>query len=145
MNKAQLGFDLSSLDSADLKEPTHKVSVQDDADGESIQGFIVVGKNSEQFQKVSGAIRIDNIMRAGKRKAQIDTATEVGAGVVSRTVELNDRATALAVVTDWYGFNLEGSPVKFDPSYVAKLFNKFPQWQIKVLAALEVEANFTQG
>lgn len=137
-----VGFDIAKLDQ--VSGPvTHKVSVIDDIDGNSVSGFIMVGKNSPEYQKVQQAIRIENIKRASKRKQTIDTTKDEGAAVVARTVEQNDRMTALAVVTGWYGFNSEGAPMYFNKQIVEKMFDVYPTWQAKVLAALEEDANFT--
>jgi hypothetical protein len=147
MDQAQAqvtGFDVDSLD-GDIEQNTHRCSVIDDEDGNPKSGFIMVGKNSPEFQAVVNRIRIDNIKRAAKRKQQLDTSTDEGAGVVARTVAANDRATAMAVVTGWFGMLREGAEMQFDKAIVERMFNKFPQWQVKVLQDLEAESNFTKA
>jgi hypothetical protein len=144
MNNAQeavpAGFDLENLDA--VQDITHNCTLISDEDGEPLTGFILAGKNSDDYTAAIGRIRIDNIMRAGKRKQNIDTATEEGAGVVAKTVARNDRATALAVIVGWFGFRKGGKLTPFDKDMLPTLLDKFPQWQIKVLADIEVEANF---
>ena len=145
MNSAQAimtGFDLSTLDTSEVAQVTFKVPVIEDMDGEPISGFVIVGKNSPQFQTASSTVRIDNIKRASKRNKQIDSSTDEGAAAISRSVAMNEKALALAVVVDWFGFNDKGQPMPFDIALVEKLFAKFPQWQVKVNIALDNDANF---
>ena len=145
MNQAQKimsGFEISNLDSTNIQAATHKVAVIEDADGEAISGFIIVGKNSPEYQAASNAVRHENIKRAGKRSKQVDTSTDEGAAALAKTVTSNERTIALAITVGWFGFNLEGSPMTFDKTMVEKLFDKFPQWQVRVNAALENDANF---
>jgi hypothetical protein len=141
MNNAQVGFDIDTLD-VDGPAITHKVAVIEDVDGNAITGFVLVGKNSTEFQAAANKIRIDNIKRAAKRKTQIDTSTDIGASTLARTVESNDRTLALSVIVGWFGFTSNGAEVGFEPQNLPKLFDKYPQWQVKVLAALDDEANF---
>lgn len=145
MNTAQTimsGFDISNLDSADTNQITNKVVMIEDEDGEAVTGFIIVGKNSQEYQNASNAIRIEGIKRASKRNKQIDTSTDEGASIVSRTVSANEKTIAMAVTVDWFGFNKEGEPIPFDKAIVEKLFEKYPQWQAKVNSALESDKNF---
>lgn len=142
MTQAQ-GFDISALDNTG--PVTHKVSVIDNADGESVSGFIIVGKNSLEFINAASQIRIDNIKRAAKRKQQLDTSTDEGAAVLAKTVDRNDRTSALSVVIGWYGFTANGQEIPFDKAMVEKMFAKFPTWQEKVLKELEAEANFMKA
>lgn len=126
-------------------EPTpavFKVDVIFDADGNPVSGFTIVGKNSPQFLAAEKKVRIENVMRSANRKSAIDGSTEAGAETLIRTVDMNQKATALAVVTGWYGFTMNGAETAFDPDTLAKMFDKYPTWQTKVLMALEVESNF---
>ena len=144
MNTAQksTGFEVSLLDDVETKQVTFNVAVIEDADGEDVSGFVIVGKNSPEFQTANNTVRIENIMRASKRSKQIDSSTEDGAALLAKTVTGNEKSIALACVVDWFGFNLEGAPMKFDKATVEKMFTKFPQWQVMVSNALEVDANF---
>lgn len=148
MNQAQAivngSFELSALDdqTIDLSRMTHDVAVVEDADGNPLIGFRIVGKNSPEYMKVNSEIRRDNIKRAGKRKAGLDASTDDGADAIARTVDDNERKIAKAVIVGWFGFKLEGQDMEFSEQYVAKLLDKFPTWQTKVMNALEVEANF---
>lgn len=134
------GFDIDSLEN--LQEITHKCAFITDAEGNPLSGVIMVGKNSVEYQQVSARNKISNIMRAGARKKNVDTATEEGAQIIAKTVDSNDRATALAVCIGFFGFNKAGQPVEFSQELLNRMFDKCPQWQQKVLADLEVEGNF---
>lgn len=144
MNTAQqiqMGFEVGDLDK-DVADVTHRVAVITDEDGEPVSGFVIVGKNSKAYQDAATVVRVNNIQRAAKRNKQVDSSTPEGAAVIAKTVADNEHALALAVVTDWFGFNLEGAPMQFDRNVVDKMFRKFPQWQLRVNAALDNDANF---
>lgn len=142
--QAQKGFDIDAMNSND--DPvTHNVCVISDEDGNEVSGFIIVGKNSNEYQSVTQELRIEGIKRAARRKTTLDTSTDSGASVVARLVDENDRKKALAVVVGWYGMNSSGQPTKFDKTLVERMFTKFPTWQDKVLAALEDDANFMKA
>jgi hypothetical protein len=138
------GFDINDISSTD-SYPTHRVSVLDDEDGNTVSGFIIVGKNSNEYQAAAKQIRVNNIMRASKRKSNIDAATTAGAELIARTVDEGDRVQALAVVTGWYGFMSDGQLIRFDKTLVERMFNRYPTWQAKVLAALEDDSNFMKA
>lgn len=138
------GFDVNDLD-ATTGPATHKVSVIDDIEGNPVSGFIIVGKNSKECQEATKQNRINNIKRASKRKQQIDAASDIGAAVIAKTVEEGDRTMALSVVIGWFGMLSGGELIKFDKKIVEKMFDKYPTWQAKVLAALEDDANFLKA
>ncbi len=137
-------FDFDELDTVDYGSITHRVAVREDSEGNPISGFIIVGKNSPQYLTVTGNVRTANIQRSAKRGRAIETATKEGAALVSKTVVANDKAIALAVVVDWFGMTKGGKPMEFSKEAVLRAFQKLPTWQNKVLAALEVDANFTK-
>lgn len=146
MNQAQVimngGFELSLLDQVEAAQITFDVALVEDADGNAVVGFKIVGKNSPEYQTANAAVRIDNIKRASARKKALDGSTDEGAAAIARTVDNNERALAQAVVVGWFGFNLEGAPMAFDKAMVEKLFTKYPTWVSKVMNALDNEANF---
>lgn len=144
MTQAQntvVGFEIGDLDALP-KQVTHRVAVVTNADGDEICGFEIVGKNSPEYQKASNDVRIDNIKRAAKRSKTLDTSTDEGAAAISATVDRNETTIALAVVVNWFGFNLEGAPMTFDKSVVEKLFRTYPQWRSMVSTALDNDGNF---
>lgn len=141
-NVVKSGFDLLDL-LKDTPEPaTFNVDVIFDADGNPVSGFIIVGKNSPQFQAVEKKVRVENVMRSSNRKTAIDGSTESGAETLIRTVDINQRATAMGITVGWYGFLLNGTETPFDSDTVSKMLDKFPTWQNKILAALEADSNF---
>jgi len=139
------GFDLSSLDNTQVSEVTHRVAVVVNADGDDECGFDIVGKNSPEYQAAAQAIRVDGLKRAAKRKSQLDTSTDEGAGAVARTIERNEMSLALAVVKGWFGFKNGGVDAQFDKAVVEKLLVRFPTWKDKITSALEVESNFLKS
>jgi hypothetical protein len=140
------GFNLDNLDSIDSEQPTFKVAVILDAEGEDKSGFIIQGKNSPEYQAEARSIRIDSLQKSSKRKTALDASTAEGAGVVANLIDSNDCRLAMSVVTGWFGF-VDGTGVDavFDKATVKKMFAKFPTWREKVSSALEVDANFIKG
>lgn len=146
MNTAQtiaaVGFDISNLTAVDTAPVTHKVDVLFDEDGNATAGFIIVGKNSPEYQAESHAVRAEGYKKSAVRKTAIDAKTDEGASKLVTVIDSNATRLALSVVTGWYGFTSAGAPVPFDKKLVAAAFAKFPTWEDKVNAALEVDANF---
>jgi hypothetical protein len=142
MSNPALGFEIDSLDSDTSNQSTFRVTVREDEDGNPISGFIIVGKNSNEYQTITNSLRQANIQRSSKRSSQIDGSTEEGAAVISKTVVSNEFATAMAVTVGWFGFNAEGAPADFDKVVTEKLLTKFPQWRVRISLALEQDKNF---
>lgn len=138
------GFEIESLDQ-ETDQATFKVTVITDSEGAPLSGFIIVGKNSPQYQEAASALRVANIRRASQRKQRIDLTTEEGAKSFDANNRTTEHALALSVVTDWFGVNSEGTPLAFNPAIVEKMFTKYPQWRAMVVAALEVDANFMKA
>jgi hypothetical protein len=146
MNTAQtiaaVGFDISNLTAAVAEVVTFNVDVLFDEDGNPAAGFVIVGKNSPEYQAESHAVRADGYKRSAVRKTAIDAKTDAGASKLVEAIDSNATRLALSVVTGWYGFTSAGAPVPFDKGLVLAAFKKFPTWEDKVNAALEVDANF---
>lgn len=146
MNTAQAiaasGFDIANLTATALAPVTFNVDVMFDEDGNPTLGFVIVGKNSPEYQAESHAVRADGYKKSAVRKTAIDAKTDEGASKLVDAIDSNATRLALSVVTDWYGFTSNGAPVPFDKSLVLAAFKKFPTWEDKVNAALEVDANF---
>lgn len=142
----QANTDISFLDAqADVAPVTARVAVVIDSDGEDVSGFIILSKDSPEFQAVQTQLRIEGVQKSAKRKSAIDASTDDGAKTFNRLVTANETRLALSVVTGWFGFTSNGADVPFDVAMVAKMFEKKPTWQAKVLAGLEAEANFIKG
>lgn len=147
MNNAQtiaaVGFDISNLAAAAVVAKTFKVDVMfDEETGDPIAGFIIVGKNSPEYQAESHAVRANGYQKSAVRKTAIDAKTEEGASKLVDAIDSNATRLALSVVTGWYGFTSGGAPVPYEKSLGLAAFKKFPTWEDKVNAALEVDANF---
>ena len=135
------GFDLDRLD-APTETVLHKVAVISDIDGNDKCGFFIDSKNCAEYQAATRFIRIDGLKRSAKRKSQLDTSTDEGAGVIAKFIEANEVILATAVVKDWFGFETKGVAATFDKATVSKMFAKYPTWKDKVTAALESDTNF---
>lgn len=140
----QESFNLDDLD-ADVASLTFRVAVVVDIDGNDKSGFVIVSKDSAQYQEAAKQIRIDGLQRSSKRKTLLDTSTVEGATAVAKIIHSNDVALAASVIVDWFGFGNKGAAAAFDKATAVKLLDKFPTWREKVLAALEADANFTAG
>lgn len=130
------------LDSVPVSEPTFNVDFAVDEDGKPQYGFTIVGKNSQQYQKATTAIRAAALRRASNRKSQLDAKTEAGSLAVAEVIDKNELTCAAAVVVGWYGFGSGGKLIDFDPARVTPLLVKHPTWREKISAALEADANF---
>ncbi len=141
------GFEISDFDlqaDGSVKESTFKSSMIDDADGNPLTGFIIVGKNSQQCQAASNKVRVNNLMRQSKRNKPVDTATVEGSQIVVNNMLDNEESIALAVIVGWFGFLSEGQEMTFDYALACKLVKARPTWKAKILADLEKDANFTK-
>ncbi len=136
------GFDIEDLDVEG--EATLKVALIKDEEGEAISGFIIVGKDSPQYQAETQAIRTENIQRSAKRNKAIDTKTEDGARLVAETLAKNERRLALAVTVGWFGFKSEGAPIAFRKDMVEKMYLKKQTWVDEVTAKLDANEGFTK-
>ena len=141
----QSGFSIDNLDDAANSAATFRVAVIVDADGEDKSGFVIVGKNSPEYQAAARAIRIDGLKRSSKRKSALDTSTDEGAGVVAKAIDANELTLAASVVVDWFGFASNGASAAYSKETAAKLLAKYPTWREKITAALDVDANFIKG
>lgn len=141
MNQAQtILFDLGAL--ANIASVVHKCSVITDADGNPQAGFLMVGKNSNEYRTVQRDLRSEGLQRSAKRKEAVDTSTPEGAAIVIDTIDSSNLRTACAVVTGWFGFGVDGNEVAFDKSRLESIFTQMPAWKDKVLTDLEKDANF---
>ena len=139
-----IGFNLDNFDVAQ-DASTFLVGVILDADGEDKSGFMIVGKNSPQYQQAAQVIRASSLKRSSKRKTALDTSTDDGATAVAAIIDANEVTLACSVVIDWFGFASGGVPANFDKELLLKMLKRFPTWREKISAALEVDANFMKG
>jgi hypothetical protein len=146
MNTAQtiaaVGFDIANLAAAAVVAKTFNVDVLFDDDGNATAGFVIVGKNSNEYQAENHAIRAEGYKKSAIRKTAIDVKTDEGSSKLVDNIDSNATRLALSVVTGWYGFTNNGEPVPYTKELGLAAFKKFPTWEDKVNAALEVDANF---
>lgn len=137
-------FDLDA-DAQELSNPTFNVGVVLDADGENVTGFVVVGKNSPEYQEAARKIRVAGLQRSSKRKSAIDMSTPEGAAAIAKTIEDNELALVVAVLKGWFGFGSGGKAAEFDKVRATALLVRYPTWREKISAALEVDSNFLKS
>ncbi|MRW82883.1 hypothetical protein GJ698_02110 [Pseudoduganella sp. FT26W] len=141
---ATAGVDIALLLAADSKpvEKTFTVSVLFNDDGDHLAGFETVGKNSTQYRDVIRATSVTAIKRSQTKKQQIDGKTDAGAGQLFDLGEDRNLKIAIAVTVGLPGFTSGGQPLPVTEANVRALLTKFPAWVDKIIAALEVDANF---
>ena len=133
-------IDISALEAE--AAPTYDVAVMFAADATPTAGFMVVGKNSPQYQARRRLLSLDGVKRSAVRAKKIDTKTDDGAAELVDSIEGSETALAIACVVSWYGFT---NPETVTPEALAKVFTARPTWRERVLAAIENDANFSQG
>lgn len=136
-------FDIGALDVS--VAATFNVAVIVDGNGDPKSGFIIVSKNSPQFQQAAHKIRVEGLVRASKRKSTLDTSSNEGAETMANAINANDLLLAVSVVTGWFGFADKGQPAEFSASTAKQMLLKFPTWRQKVLDELDKDENFIKG
>lgn len=121
---------------------TQRVAVGWDEDGEPKEGFIIVGKDSDEYQRTVAGQRQRAIRRQAVKRTRFDLKTEEGAEQLDETLQKNNHEVACAVVVGWFGFTIKGEEAPFSKQHVSELLLKKPSWRDKVLQALEDEAAF---
>jgi hypothetical protein len=139
---AGVDIDLLLATGAAPVEKIHTVSVLFNDDGDHAAGFDIVGKNSDQYRAVIRATSVVAIKRSQTKKQQIDGKTDAGAGQLFDLGEDRNLKIAKAVVVGLPGFVSAGQPLPLTGATLDALFAKFPSWVDKIIAALEVDANF---
>ncbi|MYM81081.1 hypothetical protein GTP44_03785 [Duganella sp. FT50W] len=141
---AAVGVDFDRLLAASAApvEKTFTVSTLFNDDGDHAAGLEIVGKNSIQYRDIIRATSVTAIKRSQTKKQQIDGKTDAGAGQLFDLGEDRNLKIAIAVTVGLPGFTTGGQPVPVTEANVRALLTKFPAWVDKVIAALEVDANF---
>jgi len=130
------------LDQVQEEPNTQRVAVAWDEEGEPTDGFIIVGKDSDEYQKTLGGQRQKAIRRQAVKRTRFDLKTEEGAEQLDATLRQNEYEIAAAVVVGWYGFTVNGQPAPFVKERVTQILAVKPSWKDRILAALEDEAAF---
>ena len=133
-------IDINTLESE--ATPTYDVAVAFASDATPTAGFMVVGKNSPQYQARRRLLSLDGVKRSAVRAKKIDTKTDDGAAELIDSIEGNETELAVACVVSWYGFS---NPEVVTSEALLRVFAARPTWRDKVLAAIENDANFSQG
>lgn len=121
---------------------TQKVTVSYDDDGEPKEGFVIVSKDSEQYQQVQALHRQRAIRRQAVKRTRFDLKSEEGAEQLDDTLRKNEHETAVAVTVDWFGWTIKGEPAPFNKEHLSQLLKLRPSYRDRILGALEDEAGF---
>ena len=130
------------LDQVQDEPNTQRVAVAWDEEGEPTDGFVIVGKDSEEYQKTIAGQRQKAIRRQAVKRTRFDLKTEEGAEQLDATLRQNEFEIAAAVVVGWYGFTVKGEPAKFVKERVVQILAVKPSWKDRILQGLEDEAAF---
>jgi hypothetical protein len=134
------------MDIENIKEEgTQRVAIEWDDEGEPTAGFIIVSKNSDEYQKTSAKHRQRQMRRQSVKKTRFDLKTEEGAQELDSTLQENQLELAQAVAVDWFGFNNRGTPLPFDKNMSNMFIAQKPVWRDRILASLEDEASFLKN
>jgi hypothetical protein len=133
-------IDISQL--ADAGDLTQRVGVVFNDEGEPTVGFVIVGKDSQQYREAAERLRVAGVKRNAIKGTRIDTKTEEGALAFDRLVQKNEVELAVAVVVGWFGFTSGGQPAPFSVEAVRTAFKARPTWRERVSGAVENEAGF---
>lgn len=138
-----MNFDINAMES--VGDRTFDVNVGQRADGSPV-GFRVVGPSSEPYQKVVREIELLNVKQSAARGKPLDLTTDEGAAVVVDGGNARRDLLLAACVVDWYGFTFgETEPAAFSAESFARVMKAKPAWRVKLLAAIEEDANFGAG
>jgi hypothetical protein len=130
------------LDQVQEEPNTQRVAVGWDEEGEPQEGFIIVGKDSDEYQKTIAGQRQRAIRRQAVKRTRFDLKTEEGAEQLDATLRQNEFEVAAAVCVGWFGFTVNGQPAQFVKERVVQILAVKPSWKDRILAALEDEAAF---
>ena len=119
------------------------VPVLFDDDGESTDGFKVVGLNSSEYINAERAWRLQNIKRAARRGRPLDTTNDRGADELLELTNKRETVLVKACVKQIYGFTENGKALELSNEVLDRLFALRPNWRTKILQAIESENVFT--
>jgi len=112
-------------------------------------GFVLVGTNSEEYAIADREVRAFNIkasyQRAKDQTKALDPTTDEGALDVATATESHRAIYLKHCVVGWYGFKQAGELATFSSGAAMNVLKARPQWAIKLIAAIETEANFIKG
>jgi hypothetical protein len=133
------------LDQVQEEPGTQRVAIAWDEDGEPTDGFIIVGKDSDEYQRTISGQRQKAIRRQAVKRTRFDLKSEEGAEQLDATLRQNEFEVAAAVVVGWFGFTVNGQAAPFVRERVTQILAVKPSWKDRILAALEDEAAFLKG
>lgn len=135
-------IDINALDADD--RTTFKVYVAGGDGTPDAVGFIVLGPNSSDFQRVH-AMLAAKAMRDMRAASFPDIDTDDGAAEAMKQGNARQVQIATACVVDFFGFANGTEPLPFSKDSLAKILTARPRWAAQIARAAETEANFTKG
>jgi hypothetical protein len=119
-----------------------KVGIAFDDDGAPTSGFVIVGKDSDEYRKCANDLRATGIRRQANKRTRIDTKTEEGALEFAEVIQQNEFELACSVIVDWFGFTRNGELMAFDKSIARRMLEARQSWAQRISAELENEDGF---
>lgn len=144
-------FDIDAI--AESRQVTINVDVGTDVtpgtESKTPVGFVLVGTNSEEYATADREVRAFNIkasyQRVRDQTKALDPTTDEGALDVATATESHRAIYLKHCVVGWYGFKQAGEPAAFSTEAAMNVLKARPNWAIKLIAAIEREANFIKG
>ncbi len=141
-----MNFDLDSL--AASKQTTYRLVVgHNPGDNPEEVGFVIVGPNSEEYDRASREAAIEGIQAAEKRRDQPPAepgSRESAEQLIERT-DSSNRMVIRHCTVDWFGFRRNGELVQFSQNDLDALLKSRPNWRVRILRAIEDSGNFGEG
>src|SRR3990167_8497248 len=119
------------------------VPVKFDEERNPIEGFKVLGANSEQYQDESRKWHTQAVRKSAQRGRGINAMAETGAQEIVDQVAKREFAIVLACMVEIYGLTIDGVPAQANEEDLKVLFREFPTWRPKIMIAIEAEQVFT--
>lgn len=119
-----------------------KVGVVFDTAGNPAVGFVVVGRNSEQYIAAEKSARIKHIKMQWGGKNKIDVSTDDGAAKFDEVNQASELIKLTNCVVGWFGFTKNSGDMLFDRSKLPDIFKARPAWADKVAQAIADDADF---
>lgn len=138
-------IDLDKLDADD--RATFKVYItgsgNKDGDSKDASGFVVLGPNSQEYQKVS--LKASAVAIKQSKGEALDLETDEGLEEARTRGQERAKLIAMACTVGMFGFESGNQPVAFSKEVLTAILEKRPVWAVRISNTVENEANFTKG
>lgn len=141
-----MNFDLDHLFAT--KQNTYRLVVGHNP-GEQPEevGFVIVGPNSDEYDKASREAAIEGIQAAEKRHGQppVEPGSRESAQQMIDRTEASNRQVIRNCTVGWFGFRRNGELVPFTPANLEAVLEARSIWRVRILRAIEDSGNFGEG